>query len=143
MINDNENQEALELKPMINNDTQNDAESFTEEAALVDNALENEVFVGGLRREERLYRQCWPFVWQIPKSRRFCVTLFLVLTVSTSAVVLVSHYTGQNKNEIVAKSQGKVFILFLVEKSLANINCLFACLSTGSKKTSILVDDYC
>jgi hypothetical protein len=56
MMNDNENQEALELKPMINNDTQNDAESFTEEAALVYNALENEVFVGGLRREELLHR---------------------------------------------------------------------------------------
>ena len=27
-------------------------------------------------------------------------------------------------------------ILFLVEKSLRNINCLIACISTGSKKTS-------
>jgi hypothetical protein len=57
-----------------------------------------------------VYRSWWQTACRISKYKTFWAVFLLVLAVSTSSVLFVTHYTGQNENEITVKNQGKVFM---------------------------------
>jgi hypothetical protein len=128
MVGGNRKQAALQLQPMINENTQDDVGSLTEETVIVDNELQSELLVSEQRLEppsftyvcliEMIYyifyaidyRQWLHFVCYGTKFKRFGAISLLIIIVTTSTVLVVSHYTRHDGNKIMVKSQGKMFI---------------------------------
>ncbi len=117
----------IELKDLTVHDLQDD-ESFPNDTTTVVNELQHELLVVRQEQETMIheyvrrimtiyqlflrysYRPWWYSLRRITKSKRSCGVFLLVLTLSTSAVVFMSHHTRQNDNEIVVTNQGKVFM---------------------------------
>ena len=57
------------------------------------------------------YRQSWYSACHIPTSKRFYMILFLLLAISTSALVFVGYYTKNHGERVAIKRHGRMFML--------------------------------
>jgi hypothetical protein len=127
MVGGNRKQEALQLQPIINENTQDDRGSLAEETVTVDNELQSELLISDQQIEPPsftyvflietiyyfyiiTYRQWLHFVCYGTKFKRFGAISLLVVIVTTSTVLVASHYTRHDGNKIMVKSQGKMLI---------------------------------